>query len=440
MPSRERMSGMDRACFQLVAELPDRPVKFIVSRNDNSGGKRRIFTTRASHTARFAVDRERLGRSSSHLPRLRTASGSTNAGTYKFTSKFHFGILETFGTLEKGELAMTFKLFSINCQPRTLAGAFILLLVASFTPGAQGQSYIAAPTRNPNCPPLQGEFADIFDFAPQEQNGGAASNLAIDRAGNLYGALAIGGNHTQGLLYKLSQRGSGWLLDPLYNFLGGDNGGNLGNVVLGPDGALYGEASTGGIQACGNNGSSYCGEVYRSTPGPTACATALCGWNEATLYQFNGNTDAWGGTVSAFDHAGNLYGISLSGGAYGQGAVFELTPSQGGWTEQVIYSFTGGSDGAHPSSLLVGHDGNLYGTALAGGINFGVIFQLVSSGDSWSENVLYTFQHLYTAYEPGGLIQDNSGNLYGHALWSIGGVIWTVVYELSPIAGRWQYA
>lgn len=224
---------------------------------------------------------------------------------------------------------MPHKFFSIVPQPRTLAIG-VALLMTSLAPGAQGQSYSVNSTRDPNCPPLQGRFTDIFDFAPQEQNGGAASNLAVDRGGNLYGSLAIGGNHTEGLLYKLAQRGEGWLFDPLYNFLGGSNAGDPGNVLLGPGGVLYGGAASGGIHACGNDGAQYCGVVYSSSPGPTACNIALCSWTETTLYRFSGNTDAWGGTVSAFDQAGDLYGISLSGGTQGQGALFELTPSQGG--------------------------------------------------------------------------------------------------------------
>ena len=339
----------------------------------------------------------------------------------------------------KGEPAVTFGLFSMRLRPRVLATAVILILMAPFTLSALGQHHSASPTRDPNCPPLQGGFSDIFDFSLQQQNGGAASNLAIDRAGNFCGALAVGGTHTEGLLYKLAQRGQGWVFDPLYNFLGGSNAGHPVNVVLGPGGVLYGGAASGGIQACGNDGDSYCGVVYSSNPGPTACNTALCGWLETTLYQFTGNTDAWGGTVSAFDSAGNLYGISLNGGALGQGAIFELTRSQEGWTEQVIYSFTGGSDGSNPSSLLVGHDGNLYGTALHGGLCCGTVFQLTQSEGSWSEHVLHTFEHIYTSYDPGGLIQDQAGNLYGFAQWSIGGVYLAVVYELSPSGGGWQF-
>jgi uncharacterized repeat protein (TIGR03803 family) len=334
---------------------------------------------------------------------------------------------------------MTFKSFSVSRHPKALATAVVLLLMAPFTSGVQGQSSSVNPTRDPNCPPLQGGFTDIFDFAPQIQNGGAASNVAIDQAGNLYGSLAAGGNHSQGLLYKLAQHGQGWLFDPLYNFVGGNSGGGPDNVIFSSSGILYGGAATGGIQACGNNGSSYCGVVYSSRPGPTICGTGLCGWMETTLYQFSGNADAWGGTVSALDQAGNLYGISLYGGAYGQGAVFQLSPTQGGWTEQVLYSFTGGSDGGSPSSLLVGIDGNLYGTARAGGLSFGVVFQLVPSGNSWTEHVIYTFPALDRAYDPANLIQDSSGNLYGDAQWTIGGVFWTIVYELSPSQGGFQF-
>ena len=127
----------------------------------------------------------------------------------------------------------------------------------------------------------------------------------------------------------------------MYSFLGGSNGDNPISVIVGPGGALYGAAHSDN-QSCGYGFN--CGLIYEATAGPNACATALCGWNEKTIYQFTGNSDAWGGIVTAFDSAGNLYGIG-NGGAYGAGAVFELSPSQGGWTEKILYSFTGQSDG-----------------------------------------------------------------------------------------------
>src|ERR1039458_3780536 len=87
------------------------------------------------------------------------------------------------------------------------------------------------------------------------------------------------------------------------------------------------------------------------------------------------------------------YTTLFRSGVYGGGTVFELTPSAGGWTEKIIYSFTGGSDGGLPDSLLLGQDGNLYGTTYYGGDGGGggVIFQLVPSGDSWTETVIASY-------------------------------------------------
>jgi uncharacterized repeat protein (TIGR03803 family) len=81
-----------------------------------------------------------------------------------------------------------------------------------------------------------------------------------------------------------------------------------------------------------------------------------------------------------FDSAGNLYSTTAGGGgggAYGNGTVFELTPSESGWTETVLHSFTG-SDGSLPTAGLVfDRVGNLYGTTVDGGANGdGVVFEL----------------------------------------------------------------
>ena len=185
-------------------------------------------------------------------------------------------------------------------------------------------------------------------------------------------------------------------------------------MIVGPDAALYGTAG-GGSQNCSFGG---CGLVFSLRPAPTACLTALCSWTESILYQPTGYNDAYDPGNLVFDQAGNLYGTSGSGGAYGKGAVFELTPSSGGWTETILYSFTGGSDGGSPNSLLVGIDGNLYGTGGSGGAyGEGVVFQLVrpSSGNAWTENVIYTFTVGNNDVGSYSLVQDSFGNLYGLA-------------------------
>jgi uncharacterized repeat protein (TIGR03803 family) len=70
-----------------------------------------------------------------------------------------------------------------------------------------------------------------------------------------------------------------------------------------------------------------------------------------------------------FDAVGNLYGTTTSGGAAGLGIVFKLTPGAGGaWTETVVHNFAGGSDGANPfGGLILDNSGNLYGTTYVGG-------------------------------------------------------------------------
>jgi len=303
------------------------------------------------------------------------------------------------------------------------------------------------------CPGPQPGFHDLHDFSP---NAGP-SGLAIDTAGKLYGTFANGGSYGAGLLYDFAQRAGHWFLTSLYSFLGGSNGSSPNGVIVGPEGVLYGAAS-GGIQSCGTNG---CGLIYEAVPPANVCPNALCSWDETTIYQFTSNTDAAGGSVTAFDSAGNLYGISGGGsGAYGWGAVFELSPSPGGWTEKILYSFTGGSDGGDPNSLLVGHDGNLYGTAGWGGNNTcgesgggpcGVVFQLVPSASGWTENVIYAFTGAYTdGWDPSGLIQDSQGNLYGLSVCYAGpyggcinayGAVWLsgVIFGLSRSGGGWVF-
>jgi uncharacterized repeat protein (TIGR03803 family) len=104
-------------------------------------------------------------------------------------------------------------------------------------------------------------------------------------------------------------------------------------------------------------------------------AVAATAQTESILYSFTGGTDGgspFGGVI--VDGNGNLYGTTEIGGANGAGAVFELTPSpSGGWTEQVLYSFTGfvPTDGNFPlGGLVFDAKGNLYGTTMGGGANF----------------------------------------------------------------------
>ncbi len=139
------------------------------------------------------------------------------------------------------------------------------------------------------------------------------------------------------------------------------------------------------------------GTVYELSPSGTS-------WTEKILYSFGAvsgdGITAKGGLI--FDAKGNLYGVTANGGTgtcvLGCGTVFELTPSGGAWTEKVLYSFQNDTtDGANPlrENLVFDARGNLYGTTNAGGASgFGTVFELVAgTGGTWTEKVLYSFQN-----------------------------------------------
>ncbi len=165
--------------------------------------------------------------------------------------------------------------------------------------------------------------------------------------------------------------------------------------------------------------------------------TAWAAPSEQVLYSFG--SDRYPGGV-IFDSHGNLYGVCSAGGQYGYGSVFELSPSSNGWTETVLYSFTGGLDGGSPGetqSLVFDNSGNLYGTTVRGGTTgYGTAFKLTPSiGGNWAETVIHSFLDLPGGYPEVGLVFDAAGNLYGTTSADNG-----TIFEMSPqLSGGWKY-
>src|SRR6202041_3352138 len=110
----------------------------------------------------------------------------------------------------------------------------------------------------------------------------------------------------------------------------------------------------------------------------------------------------------------------VQGGAFGGGTVFKISPSGSGWTHTVLYNFTGGADGGEPyKGVTLDAHGNLYGTAVAGGGGSGeggcgVVYKLTNSSGVWTQTVLHTFTGGSDGSGPGSpVILDAHGNLYG---------------------------
>ena len=297
-------------------------------------------------------------------------------------------------------------------------------------------------------------FQVIHSFATGAPGGTEPyAGLTLDPAGNLYGTTTAGGFGGSGTVFRLSHQGSGWILSVLHSFTGGSDGGepNAG-LIFDQAGNLYGTTTEGGDLNCGGLLRIGCGTVFELQRPPTPCTSEPCPWRETVLHAFTEGDD--GGFPEngdlVFDQAGNLYGTTqagglVSGGNSGYGTVFKLSPSGSGWTESVLYKFTGGSDGGTPDAgLIFDQTGNLYGTTTQGGApdcaplsGCGTVFKLSPSGSGWTESVLYSFTAGTDGWSPiAGLVFDQSGRLYGAAAFggeNLGGT----VFQLTPSNGSW---
>jgi len=238
--------------------------------------------------------------------------------------------------------------------------------------------------------------------------------LIFDPSGNLYGTTS------SGTVFELTPSGSGWTETILYNFHNWPDGSApYAGVVMDQAGNLYGTTSEGGTSDVGT--------VYQLSPTQN-------GWVETVLHSFQGGKDdgeyAYGGLV--MDQAGNLYGATFAGGsAYGSGVVYELSPSEGGWTYTILYRFSGG--GGPYDALTLDAAGNLYGTAVWDGANdIGMVFKLTQSNGTWTLTDLHDFSSDSECCPQGGVTFDLNGNLYGTAQSAYGQGGWGVVWEIMP--------
>lgn len=251
----------------------------------------------------------------------------------------------------------------------------------------------------------------LYNFVGDSDGEYCLGSLTFDRAGNLYGATLFGGIYGGGTIFQLvpPKQGDAWSLNVLHTFKGtGDGLDPWGPVSLDDHGVVYGTtydgvvyrlkppapgqtkwafkvlcqlpglapqgallAGRGVLYATSLRGANNAGDVLQLTPQPGQ-------WKVTTLYDFKGGTDGsnpLNGLVA--DRAGNLYGVTSTGGIDDHGTIYRLSLKNGVWTKTTLYRFQGGNDGADPESGVIVGSGVLYGTTAAGGISDnGTVFQL----------------------------------------------------------------
>src|SRR5579864_3578624 len=251
-------------------------------------------------------------------------------------------------------------------------------------------------------------FSVIHTFTGGADGSGPGSPVSIDKNGNVYGTTPTGGANGMGVVYKLmSNATGGWTLHVIHTFTGGADGGggSAGRLLIDAGGNLYGVCTVGGANGFGT--------VYKMS-------SVQGQWQLTTLYAFKDQPDGalpYGGVV--FDKLGNLYGTTYYAGANDVGTVYKLTRNNGTWTESVLYSFKGGTDGASPiSSLVADAAGNFYGTTSDGGAatcSCGVIFKMTrGTTGKWTESVVYRFPGTPNpGFAYNGLVNGTAGTFYG---------------------------
>ncbi len=274
-------------------------------------------------------------------------------------------------------------------------------------------------------------FTVLYTLNGTTDGNAPAAGLVADREGNLYGVASSGGGSNPcpddrgcGTVFQLSRHGSGWVFRVLYSFNGESDGWNPeAPLAVASDGSIYGTTIWGGINGCFEGWG--CGTVFRLQPPPTICASVSCPWIKTTLYKFTGEADGeYPVGQITFDQAGNVYGTaSASESEQYDGSVFELSPSDGGWTFNLLYAFPGTTSGAPGGGLVFDRQGNLWGFQAYGGASncgdpqlpdpCGSIYKLSPSSSGWIETTVFGFSASTGGGPSGTLVLDQSGNFYG---------------------------
>jgi uncharacterized repeat protein (TIGR03803 family) len=187
-------------------------------------------------------------------------------------------------------------------------------------------------------------------------------------------------------------------------------GGRPNVIIQASDGNFYGAAEVTEENVSNPQG----GTLFKLTPAGTF--TKLFTFTQTAGAFLNGDNPA-SALVEAND--GFLYGTTFDGGKQNQGVLFKISKTGTGF--KVLHNFCSSAncaDGTIPNSLLLGHDGNLYGTTLQGGstvtcgsVGCGTIFRFEPTTGTFT--VLHRLAGVTDGVEPLGIIQATNGNFYG---------------------------
>jgi uncharacterized repeat protein (TIGR03803 family) len=292
--------------------------------------------------------------------------------------------------------------------------------------GGQGTAYTLEPTGS-SAPSVIAPFEGTSTRALE---GFALQASRPVRVGDdYYSTLGQGGDHGDGAIVRVSP--AGLVIEQVYSLRGAVEGYRPQELVLGPDGRLYGASQY-------HSGSSG-GAIFAFDPATRAVEV---------LWLFSVVSDGWypiGRLV--FDEDGVLYGATHNGGLNHDGTVFSLRWDGAAWRHAVLRRLAAGTDGSRPyAGLTLASDGRLYGTT--GGVAYdgpppliGTLFRINRDGSGFE--LLHAFTGGLDGCTPAAaLAEAMDGSLHGTAS---GGYFcqqkpgwWGSLYRVDPQTGAFE--
>lgn len=244
----------------------------------------------------------------------------------------------------------------------------------------------------------------LYSFGGSDGANPVAGLFEDHTTGVFYGTTVYGGRHNDGTVFSLAPSGTQWVQQVLYDFAGSSDGAQP-QALLARDqatGALFGTTWAGGAENCGT--------VFVLTPSGGS-------WSFQNLHSFQGGTDGCNSVaqLKPGPKAGTWIGATLNGGSANAGTIFKLSERNGVWSETPVYSFAGSSDGRNPYDLDAGSDGTIYGvTEYGGAYGYGVAFEMTPVRSKFRYSVIYSFSGGYDGANPAGiLLNAKTGVLFG---------------------------
>ena len=240
------------------------------------------------------------------------------------------------------------------------------------------------------------------------------AGVTLDAAGNLYGTTSAGGGSDDGTVFEIA-KGSTTIIT-LASFDGTNGDSPQGGVTLDSAGNLFGTTQYGGINFEG--GATGDGTVFEIAKGSTTVTTLVS-------FNFTNGSGPQGGVT--LDAAGNLYGPTATGGASGDGTVFEIV--MGSNTVTTLASFNGDNGLIPDGGVTLDAAGNLYGaTQYGGGSDDGTVFEIAKG--SATVTTLASFNDT-NGSSPNSVTLDAAGNLYGTTTFTAGASGDGTVFEIA---------